>query len=49
MPVIIRRPRARDDIVEIWSYIADDSEAQPDAFADRLDVKTVGEAVLDDK
>lgn len=39
MAVIVRRPRAQDDIVEIWGYIADDSEAQADAFVDRLDAK----------
>lgn len=39
MSVVNRRPRAQDDIVEIWSYIADDSEAQADAFVDRLDAK----------
>lgn len=39
MPVVIRYPRAQDDIVEIWDYIADDSEAQADAFVDRLDAK----------
>lgn len=37
MPVITLRPRARIDIAEIWQYIADDSEAQADAFIDRLD------------
>jgi toxin ParE1/3/4 len=39
MAIVLRRPRAQDDIVEIWSYIADDSEAQADAFVDRLDAK----------
>jgi toxin ParE1/3/4 len=39
MPVILRRPRARDDIAEIWNYIAEDGERQADAFVDRLDTK----------
>jgi toxin ParE1/3/4 len=29
-------PRARDDLIEIWSYIADDSVTNADAFIDRL-------------
>ena len=37
MPVIIKRPRARSDLAEIWDYIADDSEARADAFIDTLD------------
>jgi plasmid stabilization system protein ParE len=28
MPVILKRPRARTDLTEIWDYIADDSEAR---------------------
>ena len=39
MPVIIKRPRAKSDVVEIWDYIADDSEARADAFIDRIDQK----------
>lgn len=39
MPVVLLRPRAQDDITEIWGYIADDSELQADAFVDRLDAK----------
>jgi len=39
MAIVLRRPRAQDDIIEIWSYIADDSETQADAFIDRLDAK----------
>jgi plasmid stabilization system protein ParE/ferredoxin len=39
MARIQRRPRASDDIAEIWDYIADDSVAQADAFVDRLDRK----------
>ena len=29
-------PRARDDLIEIWSYIADDSVTNADAFIDKL-------------
>jgi toxin ParE1/3/4 len=39
MPVIVKRPRARTDLVEIWNYIADDSEAQADTFLDTIDRK----------
>ena len=39
MPVIIKRPRAKIDLIEIWDYIADDSEARADTFIDRIDQK----------
>jgi toxin ParE1/3/4 len=39
MPVVRLRPRASADVAEIWDYIAEDSEAQADAFLDRLDAK----------
>ncbi|MGH8523244.1 MAG: type II toxin-antitoxin system RelE/ParE family toxin [Gammaproteobacteria bacterium] len=39
MPVITKRPRARDDLAEIWDYIADDSEARADAFIDTVNGK----------
>jgi toxin ParE1/3/4 len=29
-------PRASSDLIEIWSYIADDSIANADAFTDKL-------------
>ena len=29
-------PRAYEDLIEIWSYIADDSVTNADAFIDRL-------------
>jgi toxin ParE1/3/4 len=29
-------PRASSDLIEIWSYIADDSVANADAFIDKL-------------
>ena len=37
MPVILRRPRAYDDLGEIWDYIASDNIEQADAFVDRID------------
>ncbi|HTQ61473.1 MAG TPA: type II toxin-antitoxin system RelE/ParE family toxin [Candidatus Solibacter sp.] len=29
-------PRASEDLLEIWSYIADDSEANADGFVDKI-------------
>jgi toxin ParE1/3/4 len=37
MPIVSIRPRARIDIAGIWEFIAEDSEAQADAFVDRFD------------
>jgi toxin ParE1/3/4 len=39
MPVIVKRPQAQSDLAEIWDYIADDSEAEADAFVDTIDQK----------
>jgi toxin ParE1/3/4 len=39
MPIIIKRPRARSDLSEIWDYIAADNEARADAFVDLIDQK----------
>ena len=39
MPVIIKSPRPKSDLLEIWDYIAEDSEARVDAFIDRIDKK----------
>jgi toxin ParE1/3/4 len=39
MPEIIKLPRATADLVEIWDYIADDSETQADAFIDTVEGK----------
>lgn len=39
MSVIIKRPRAKSDLAEIWDYIADDSEARADTFVDTIDGK----------
>ena len=36
MPQIRISPRASADLIEIWSYIADDSAANADAFIDKL-------------
>lgn len=37
MPTVSIRPLARIDIVEIWGYLAEDSETRADSFIDRLD------------
>lgn len=48
MKVILKRPRALLDLAEMWSYIAEDSVANADVFASRIDkvlrllVKTPG-------
>ena len=39
MPVILKRPRAADDLIEIWDYIADDNVARADAFIDEADAQ----------
>jgi len=39
MPLIIKRPRARGDLTEIWNYIAADNETRADAFVDLIDQK----------
>jgi toxin ParE1/3/4 len=39
MPVIVKLPRAKSDLVGIWDYIADDNEGHADAFVDRIDQK----------
>ncbi len=39
MPVIRKRPRAADDLLEIWDYIADDNIARADAFIDDADTR----------
>jgi toxin ParE1/3/4 len=39
MPVIVKLPRAKSDLVEIWDYIADDSEVRADAFVEAIDQK----------
>jgi toxin ParE1/3/4 len=37
MPAIIKRPKAKTDLAEIWDYIADDSEMRADGFIQRID------------
>ncbi|MBU4234561.1 MAG: type II toxin-antitoxin system RelE/ParE family toxin [Desulfobacterales bacterium] len=39
MPSIIKRPRVRGDLSEIWDYIAADNETRADAFVDLIDQK----------
>jgi toxin ParE1/3/4 len=34
---IVRRPRARQDLIEVWQYIADDNEAAADRTLDRIE------------
>ena len=37
MPAVRRRPLAREDILDIWTYIAADNLRAADALVDRLD------------
>jgi toxin ParE1/3/4 len=37
MPSVVIRPKALEDLAEIWAYIAEDSLRQADAFAAALD------------
>ena|SRR5665647_240775 len=37
MPSVLRRPQARDDIDDIWNYIADDNINAADNWLDKLD------------
>lgn len=39
MTRITRRPLAAADVLEIWDYIAEDSNEQADRWVDRLDEK----------
>lgn len=39
MSQILKRPRARADLAEIWDYIAEDSEARADAFIESIGQK----------
>ena len=34
---IVRRPRARLDLIEIWTYVADDNEAAADRLLRRIE------------
>ena len=33
---VLRKPRARADLLDIWNYIADDSPAKADRFLDTI-------------
>jgi len=37
MPAVRRRPLAREDVLEIWTYVAAENPDAGDAFVDRLD------------
>jgi toxin ParE1/3/4 len=39
MPTIFKRPQARNDLYDIWEYIAEDSDVLADNFIDRIDQK----------
>ncbi|MCX7108461.1 MAG: type II toxin-antitoxin system RelE/ParE family toxin [Methylococcales bacterium] len=39
MPIIVKSPKAKADLIEIWDYIADDSEIGADAFIQTIDKK----------
>ena len=39
MPIIVKRPRARIDLAEIWVNIAEDNVARADAFIETIDQK----------
>jgi toxin ParE1/3/4 len=39
MPAIVVRPRALDDLAEIWAYIADDSVVHANTFTALIDRK----------
>ena len=39
MARILLRPRAKADLVEIWDYIAEDSETRADAFLETIEQK----------
>ena len=39
MTRILKRPRAKADLAEIWDYIAEDSEDRADAFIDVIGKK----------
>jgi toxin ParE1/3/4 len=39
MPILITRPLAELDLIEIWDYIAENNETGADAFIDVIDQK----------
>ena len=36
---ILKRPRAADDLIELWDYVAEDSVMRADAFIEDVDAK----------
>ncbi len=39
MAIVVKRPRAELDLLDIWDYIADDSRDRADEFLDRVEGK----------
>ena len=39
MSIIVKSPKAKADLIQIWDYIADDSEIRADAFIQTIDKK----------
>ena len=39
MAIVLKRPRAELDLLDIWDYIADDSMDRADEFLDRIEEK----------
>ncbi|MBD1995041.1 type II toxin-antitoxin system RelE/ParE family toxin [Leptolyngbya sp. FACHB-541] len=39
MAIVVKRPRAELDLLDIWDYIADDSMDRADEFLDRIEEK----------
>jgi toxin ParE1/3/4 len=39
MAIVVKRPRAELDLLDLWDYIADDSFDRADAFLDRIEGK----------
>lgn len=39
MAIVVKRPRAELDLLDLWDYIADDSSDRADAFLDRIEDK----------
>jgi len=41
MPEVVISPKAEQDLLEIWFYIAEDSPVNADRFLDKLDKKAI--------
>ncbi len=39
MAIVVKRPRAEMDLLDIWDYIADDSIDRADEFLDQVEAK----------